>query len=150
MASAHEEWDADCGPLSLAFALQVSLESIRHHVAAKMSPSMMKFAIEKIGQKFSPVYNIREPRWWVCESPIISMFHSSVSLVSVEWSGCGKGHWIVCWKEDGRCMVWDCNCGTLEFSAWENKVVPLIVANYLDSDGRWFPTNILRFAKGES
>lgn len=167
--AAYDCWGANCGPNSLAFALQVKLEAVRHAIPGfeeklYTSPTMMKAALANLKTPFVPILSpnkdgILEPA---------AMFHETISLVRIQWTGpwtkpganakwaYRQTHWIATWatREAGDFLelkrttiglfVFDCNGGICSFKSWQEEIVPALTAAYPRADGGWFPTHVWR------
>lgn len=152
MQRAAEEWNANCGPAALAFALGLHINDVRGVIPGfeqkgYTSPTMMKQALEVLGGWFVVRPSDRE-----------SMFDSEHRcLVRIQFTGpwtqaganpkwaYGQTHWIATYMvERQAAMVFDCNGGILGFQEWEREIVPAIVATIKRADGGWFPTHVWR------
>ncbi len=148
--AAYDEWQCNCGPAALAFALGMKLDAVRGAIPDfdkkhYTSPSMMKAALANLGGRFDSA---------VCPSPA-GMFVDTVSLVRLQWSGPWTApganpkwayrhtHWIATWTTPYN-TVFDVNGGIMAFHRWEKEIVPLIVATIPRADGGYFPTHIWR------
>lgn len=163
MQAANAEWGCNCGPASLAFALQIGLDRARVLIDGfeerrYTNPTMMRYALRKAGVKFTQLFKT-EPA---------EMFHVKLSLVRIQWIGpwtepCVNPkaayrytHWIAAWatREAGEFLgykatrvglfVFDCNDGICSFEAWKKETVPAILAGYPRAYGTWKPTHIWR------
>jgi hypothetical protein len=164
--AAHEEWGCNCGPTALAFALQKPLATIRHAIPnfaerRYTSPSMMRAALENLGQRFIAIKPDRR------DAGVPRMFAGPMTLVRIQWTGpwivdgkpqrwaARQTHWIACWSDahdvwaGGRYLVFDCNGGMRTFGSWDSEIVPLIVASVKRADGGWYPANIWRLIPGK-
>jgi hypothetical protein len=172
--AAFDDWGCNCGPSSLAFALQIGLDKVRGKIPgfeAKRytSPTMMKAALANLGREFKRIKNADG------EVTIPTMFSPhGISLVRVQWCGpwTKKGanpkwayrqtHWIATWafseevKPIGGCkttrmglFVFDCNGGIRSFASWQKEIVPALTATYPRADGNWFPTDVWRIVPVE-
>lgn len=164
MYRAAEEWGCNCGPAALAFALQIPLSKVRGVIPGfedkgHTTPTMMKAALQKVGQQFS-------------EAPADQhqpMFNERIALVRIQftgpWTAPGANprwayrhtHWIATWHHTpvrgspdvyspAWGMVFDCNGGIDIFSSWQTTILPKLTANIKRADGGYFPTHIWRFS----
>ena len=164
--SAYDDWGCNCGPTSLAFALQLKLGAVRHAIPdfdAKRytSPSMMRQALLKL-----------RASWSVCRTHLdgkridSAMFGDKIALVRIQWTGpwtkpgaspkwaYRQTHWICAWQVmqergiDGAMqifnLVFDCNSGITTFDDWRQNTVPLLTAPNPRADGGWYPTDVWR------
>lgn len=155
---AHAEWGCNCGPSSLAFALQMKLDDVRHAIPdferkRYTSPTMMKMALANLGQN----YRIVPPESFTPGSKVdvAPMFAPEPSLVRVQWCGpwtqpgmnpkwaYGYTHWIATWQQIGVSLVFDCNGGACRVESWIRNIVPLLT-RFPRATGEWFPTHIWR------
>jgi hypothetical protein len=150
MQAAADEWNANCGPSALAFALQIPVARVRGTIPGfeekgYTSPSMMRAALQGMGVRFVAAVADRE-----------EMFRAAPALVRVQWTGpwtkpganpkwaYRQTHWIAAWRDGIQDKVFDCNGGIRAFSSWETEIVPLLTKTYPRADGGWFPTHIWR------
>ena len=158
LKSAAETWGCNCGPSSLAFAMQLPLDAARFAIPgfeAKRytSPTMMKAALEFLG---ATIDTVRSPSRE-------DMFADVMALVRIQFTGpwtapganprwaYGYTHWIACWKEGpaiegGVPLVFDCNGGACHVQEWENEIVPLL-ATHPRGDGGWSVTHVWRVVR---
>lgn len=162
MEAAHEEWGCNCGPTSLAFALQVSLAAVRHAIPGfeekkYTSPSMMKAGLAFFKRPYqavgSPAYIKGRP------IDVEPMFSQAVSLIRIQftrpWTAPNANpkwayrqtHWIAAWSERGVPLIFDCNGLILALSEWEENILPRLIESYPRADGEWFPTHIWRIRR---
>lgn len=161
MEKAADEWNCNCGPAALAFALQVPLDAVRGKIPGfeekgYTSPSMMKAGLSAMRQKY---IDMQDP------TPAV-MFVGRIALVRIQftgpWTAPGANpkwayratHWIATWQtmeERGRLgemrvfrHVFDCNGGVMLFENWVSDIVPRLTASIKRSDGGWCPTHIWR------
>lgn len=147
---AYDEWGANCGPNSLAFALQKPLSEIRGSIPdfdkrRYTSPTMMKQAL----------VNLSVP--WVEVKPVSkdTMFQWLPCLVRIQWCGpwtdeganpkwaYRQTHWITTYMVERQGpMVFDCNGGIRGFKSWQDEIVPPLTAMYPRANGEWFPTHV--------
>lgn len=151
---AHGEWDCNCGPTALAFALQTSLQHVRPLLRGfdqkrYTNPTMMKGALEAVNRKF---INVRPPdrERMFDEHPM----KGRMSLVRIQWAGpwtapgasprwaYRQTHWITTWTERGVPLLFDCNGGIRGIVTWEDEIVPVLTGEIDRADGDWFPTHI--------
>jgi hypothetical protein len=155
MERAADEWGCNCGPASLAFALQKPLEYVRGKIPGfaergYTSPTMMKQALEAL----------RQP-WRTVPADKGAMFQWLPCLVRLQWCGpwtqpganpkwaYRQTHWIATYMvECQAAMVFDCNSGILGFQRWRDEIVPLITSSYKRASGEWFPTHIWQIVSG--
>ena len=67
MQAAYDEWNCNCGPSELAFALQIGLDDVRGKIPdfeAKgyTSPTMMKAGLANLGRTVTAFRGYRCPR----------------------------------------------------------------------------------------
>ena len=146
---AAKEWGANCGPNSLAFALQIPLEAVKGRIPdfderRYTSPTMMRSALAGLRRVF---VDIRSKN-------IDDMFSSIPALVRIQWCGpwtepganprwaYRQTHWICCYMAGDLRCVFDCNGGTMRFNEWQSEIVPLLIPPR--GNGQWFPTHIWR------
>ena len=160
LLAAAKEWNCNCGPSALAFALQVPLERVRHVIpgfAEKgyTSPTMMKAALANLGRQYTVA--VDPDGYQLSDS---QMFRPEIALVRIQicgpWTAPGANprwayratHWIACWKREGMDAnrVFDCNAGVQWYPAWEMETMPLIVSKTERANGKWFPTHVWRVA----
>ncbi len=149
---AFDLWGANCGPNSLAFALQRPIGEIRGAIPGFedkgfCSPTMMKAGLKNLGRSY---FDYPFPR------VVAAMFAPCLSLVRIQWTGpwtkeganpkwaYRQTHWIVAWLDGEKRMVFDCNGGIRTVESWEKEIVPVLTACYPRADGDWFPTHIWR------
>ncbi len=158
--TAHNEWGCNCGPSALAFALQVSLDTVRPLLSgfdAKKytNPTMMKRALEIKGRRFS---NVRPPS--IDRMFDEHEFQGRLALVRIQWTGpwtapdvrnqrwsYRQTHWITTWTERSVPLIFDCNGGIQDLNSWEQKIVPLLTGAIERADGGWYPTHVWRLAR---
>lgn len=164
---AYDDWGCNCGPASLAFVLQVPLESVRHAIPdfdskRYTSPTMMRSGLKAMGRTVT-AYGAED-------GPTkATMFGRNASLVRIQWCGpwtqpgtnpkwaYWHTHWIVTWLErnevepiggmkttQAQLWVFDVNGGIQSFNLWESTVVPAITSSINRADGEWFPTHVWR------
>ena len=147
--AAWKEWNCNCGPAALAFALQVNLDAVRGSIPGfeekgYTSPTMMKQALANLG---------RQCRERPTGEP--HLFCPEIALVRVQWTGPWTAkdanpkwayratHWICCWRErDFGSLVFDINGGISSFARWRLDIVPAIVASIKRADGGWYATHV--------
>ena len=164
--AAYDEWGCNCGPTSLAFALQLKLDSVRHAIPGfedkrYTSPSMMRSALSMLGANWTV--------WPTCvdgKRTNAAMFADKIALVRIQWTGpwtkpganpkwaYRQTHWVCAWQvmqergRDGEMkifdLVFDCNSGITPFEEWKWEIVPLLTAAHPRADGGWFPTDVWR------
>ncbi len=162
--AAYDEWNANCGPTSLAFALQIGLDQVRGKIPGfnqkgYTSPTMMKAGLAALGRTFLHVYG---------ELTEAAMFHKNIALTRIQWCGpwtkpganarwaYGATHWVASWAHEEKgaflgykstkvgLFVFDCNGGIRSFDSWKKEIIPLIVESIPRADGMWFPTHVWR------
>jgi hypothetical protein len=158
MAQTNEEWGASCGPISLAFALQVPLQEVREAIPGfeekrHTTPTMMRAALEKLQVGYDEIHF---PGYHFIPR---DMFDERIAICRIQWTGPWTAlganpkwsykatHWIACWRQSdefeiGR--VFDCNSGIKVFTTWDNEIVPALTVAIPRADGGWFPTHIWR------
>ena len=163
MLRAAEEWNCNCGPSALAFALQVPLDKVRGKIPgfeAKRytSPTMMKAALLALSVRWREIHpdKMRD----VC--------HPQIALTRIQWTGpwtdaganpkwaYRQTHWVATWRvgmfpkpgeltpHPDSLLVFDCNGGIRPLASWESEIVPLLTAQYPRAYGGWFPTHVWR------
>ena len=160
LIKANEDWGCNCGPASLAFALQVCLEDVRNPMmlagfALKRhtTPTIMNAALVAMGvQKRSVKVPVRTTEGGLDIEPLFN--GQSIALVRIQWTGpwtkpgtnqkwaYRQTHWVATWQERGVPLVFDCNGGIRSFDGWEMDIVPKLTSQYSRADGGWFPTHI--------
>ncbi len=117
---AHKDWQCNCGPTALAFALQCSLEEVRPLLPGfsekrYTNPTMMRHALGLAGRKFAALSTNRvmDDNPWGAGA-----FDVEPTLIRVQWTGrwTEEGanpkwayrytHWICTFEQDGP-MVFD-------------------------------------------
>jgi hypothetical protein len=153
--AAFDEWGCNCGPASLAFALQVNLDAVRHAIpgfAEKRytSPTMMKSALANLGRPFTPWVNDHGQ----CDLSTMFMRDMPIALTRVQWEGpwtesganpkwaYRQTHWIATWRDGKTRFVFDVNGGIMDVDAWKMTVAPKLAALYPRATGGWFPTHV--------
>jgi hypothetical protein len=153
--AARKAWGCNCGPASLAFALQTTLDLVRPAIPdfetrRYTSPMMMAAGLQYFGERFTPVSNPSGGRDY--QQGIAAMFGGPVSLVRIQWTGpwtdktgsakwaATRTHWVVCWRP--AAMMYDCNVGVIGFDEWESTIAPAIMANIPRSYGDWYPADV--------
>lgn len=148
--AAYDEWNCNCGPTALAFALQCPLENVRHAIpgfAEKhyTSPTMMRQALQNLSVPFESMPAGQGLVFW-----------DDFSLVRIQWTGpwtapganpkwaYRQTHWICTWRDANGPGLFDVNGGIMGLERWKTEIVPLLTATYLRADGGWFPTHIWR------
>lgn len=161
LLAAMRDWNCNCGPSALAFALQVGLDKIRGKIPGfdqkgYTSPSMMSEALYELGKGYLAIR----------ADDYRPMFNHRIALVRVQWHGpwtapganpkwaYRQTHWIATWEDmeergiEGRMeifnRVFDCNTGICSFDDWQKFTVPLILKGVPRADGKWSPTHIWR------
>lgn len=151
--AAVEEWNCNCGPSALAFALQIGLDKVRHAIpgfAEKhyTSPTMMKAALRNLDRGFASYPAGVDQMFRVTHQP-------SIALVRIQWTGpwtkaganpkwaYRQTHWIACYSPD---KVFDCNGGIRSFESWKADIAPLLASSINRADGGWFPTHVWMIA----
>jgi hypothetical protein len=149
---AVEEWNANCGPASLAACLGLDLGAVRSHLgdfASKgyMNPTAMKAALARLGAVIT-----------YAGTPVGSLAPSFPrhGLVLVQFAGpwTAKGsnprwaarhtHWVASRQDRANlCLRWvfDINAGWLKFNEWQDEVVPMITKTIPRADGGWQAAN---------
>lgn len=147
---ANKVWGANCGPMALAFALQIGMDAVRPLIPdfeAKRytSPTMMKAALANAGRKFVSV----EPK---LELAFLDM--GQPALVRVQWHGpwtapgsnprwaYGYTHWITTWRQEQSKLVFDCNGGAMTLADWEREIVPAITGSIKRATGAYSVTHV--------
>lgn len=166
---AYKEWGCNCGPTSLAFALQIGLDQVRGKIPGfeekrYTSPTMMKAGLANLGRAFKNA-----------GADPAAMWDEKPALVRIQWTGpwtlpganpkwaYRQTHWIVTWveivtnprvmsaaalemgaREEAKLRVFDCNGGIRSFDSWKQEIVPLLTALYPRADGGWNPTHVWR------
>lgn len=156
MQAASDDWGCNCGPSSLAFALQIGLDKVRGKIPGfedkhYTSPTMMKAGLKALGKRFEimPLVSTDEGA--------NAMFPGGpISLVRIQWSGpwtqpnanpkwaYRQTHWVATWLIHRFRRVFDCNGGIRSFDEWQREIVPTLTALYPRADGGWFPTHVWR------
>jgi hypothetical protein len=148
MVRAWDEWQANCGPIALAFACRLKPDGVRHAIPdfdkkRYISPTMMRKALENLGRPFAPTYSL-DP------------FLGDVCLTRVQWTGpwtkpganpkwaYWHTHWVATWKDNTAKLVFDINGGIMTHDRWEREIVPLIVASIPLADGKYAWTHVWR------
>lgn len=164
MQAAYDEWGCNCGPASLAFALQIGLDKVRGAIPGfeekrYTSPTMMRAGVENLGRKFTNLVGHPDMLKKL-------MFSMDVALVRIQWTGpwtktganpkwaYRQTHWTACYRElrehgwDGEMgvydKVFDINGGIRSFDSWQKEIVPTLTALYPRADGGWYPTHVWR------
>lgn len=161
MIAAMREWNCNCGPSALAFALQRHISEVRGTIPGfedkgYTSPTMMQAGLRNFGRSY----------WITPKLSTMSMFAPLIALTRIQWHGpwtdpganpkwaYRQTHWIATWQEmeerghEGRMTifnrVFDCNSGITSFEEWERVTVPTLIAMYPRANGKWSPTHIWR------
>jgi len=151
--TAYDAWGANCGPHSLAFALQRHIDHVRGVIPGFeekrfTNPTMMQQALNALNV---PNVLIRCPPG---SGAVPAMFADQPAIVRVQWTGpwtqpgaspawgYRMTHYIVSWKDEGDDLVFDCNCGVVPLAEWVRDTVPDLVRLFDRADGGWFPTHI--------
>lgn len=156
---AAQTWGANCGPAALAFALQVSLDTVRPLIPGfdekhYTSPRRMKAALKAAGRSYT-----------IAPASRATMFDGeTIALVRIQWTGPWtapgahpipayfRTHWIATFIDDrddpryGGPTVFDINAGVVSEERWTTAIVPMIIKQYPRADGGWFPTHVWRLA----
>lgn len=156
MLDAYEQWGCNCGPGSLAFALQVPLVIVHGLIPGfdekkYTSPSMMAAALDGSGCKWSKNQQPDHRR----NHPMFS--HDCPTLVRVQWTGPWTApdahprwsykhtHWVCAWNDESERMIFDINGGIRTLASWENEVIPPLLESCVPrADGGWYETHCWR------
>lgn len=160
LLKANEDWGCNCGPASLSFALQKTLDEIKpamQHVGfiekRHTNPTMMANALRYLGVIWSTVkVPVRNAEGGMDIEPLFN--GDRISLVRIQWTGpwtkpgalqkwaYRQTHWVATWQERSVPLVFDCNAGIRGLDGWEMDIVPMLTSQYSRADGGWFPTHI--------
>lgn len=149
-AEAARDWGCNCGPSSLAFALQVPLSAVRAAIPdfdrkGYTSPTMMKAALSNLGVRLT-AHTLARPH----DMHVVDR----ACLVRVQWTGpwtapgsnprwaYGATHWVCSYWHDAHPCVFDCNGGAVPLDSWRRSTVPFILSHIRRSDGGWFVTHV--------
>lgn len=152
LEAASKEWGCNCGPSALAFALQLTLDTVRGAIPEferkrYTSPSMMRAALDAL--RLRPFEAVSNPT-------VDDMFRETPALVRIQWSGPwtkpGSNprwgywytHWIATWMDGPVRMIFDCNGGMFSPEEWESEIVPMLTSLHKRADGGWYPTHVWR------
>lgn len=156
LEKANEEWQANCGPATLAFALQVPLEATRHAIPefeakGHTNITMMKKGIEFFGRKY---FQDAQPPYKKSPVDVERMFTEDPSIIRIQftgpWTDSGANpkwaylytHWMATWTERGVPLMYDCNAGIQGISGLE--VLENLALTIPRADGDWSPTHAFR------
>lgn len=141
MHRAAEEWGCNCGPSALAAALGVALDEVRPLIPGfekrgYTSPTMMKQGVAAADRCFVAVDE------WPQRGVVRIQFTGP-------WTQPGANprwaywytHWVASFRDNGRLIVFDCNCGLQTYEAWQQNVVPEIARSIKRADGGWHATH---------
>ncbi len=157
---ANDEWGCNCGPLALAFALQISLDDVRplipkFELKRFTNPTMMRAALETVGRRYHSVRPSDRELMFDEQD-----FQGRMSLVRIQWTGPWTAsdaqprwayrytHWITTWTERRVPLLFD--TGIWGIDGWEGEVVPVLTTQHDRADGGWLPTHIWRLARCHS
>ncbi len=150
---AWENWGCNCGPVALAAVTGYTLDEIRPHLS-KFETRM------KVNRYMSPtdMANSIDEMQWVKddhrgdEQTRVPDAFPILGLVRVQWCGpwtepgqnprwaYGHTHWIGTFIPGGRHLVFDVNCGLVDYKTWSAEIVPMLIPKR--GNGRWFPSHL--------
>jgi len=155
-ARAAESWNCSCGPAALAAAIGADLDTVRGLVGEDfptkgyMSPTMMRVAIERAGWRIESDDRVHHGTWRTFPTG---------ALVRIQWEGpwtapgsnprwaYGATHWISTLLHEGYVWIFDINQGWAPAWYWQEKTLPMIVANVRRATGGWYATHSWLIAK---
>jgi hypothetical protein len=150
---AADEWGCNCGPSSLAFALQSPLDRARSQIPGfdekrYTSPAMMRQALDRLAVAFNDVQPPSVDEMWDMRR---------YSLVRIQWAGpwtepganpkwaYRQTHWIATTPLSLLDhSIFDCNAGIVSWDLWTMMTVPFILKHVPRANGKWWPTHIWR------
>lgn len=150
---AMETWGCNCGPAALAFATGLCLGDVRYHIPlfeerGYTSPTMMTQALLSLGWTINT-----RPK----PQPDDMFARDEMRLVRIQWDGKwteptrGKWsgrhtHWIACWIDGAKHLVYDVNSEIVAFDFWNISVAPRLMAQHEGCTG-WSVANAWGISK---
>ena len=159
--AARALWGANCGPMALCAALNLTPSEVRPHLGdfeniGYMNVIMMLSALDSLGVKYQGTYGSydtpSDAKPWAQ-----FLVNRNMKLVRIQWDGPWTGHgiptrsrnkhthWIAVWNRE----AFDVNAiregGWMRVNEWVTNIVPKILhtSQPKTANGNWWPTHVI-------